>query len=262
MTILLVAVAALACSLLTFFAGFGLGTLLLPVFAIFFPVPVAIAATAVVHLANNLFKAGLVGRNADWGVVKRFAIPAAIAAVVGASILREVSALAPIAAYSLGGRACVVTPVKLLVAVLMLLFAAIEVLPRFRGLTFGEGHFVVGGLLSGFFGGLSGHQGALRSAFLLKAGLTPTAFVATGAASSIVVDVSRLLVYGPAFFARDFAAVGGHSGRTLVLVAAAAAFLGTFAGTRFLRRMSLRAMQLLAGALLVAIALALGAGVI
>jgi len=37
-------------------SGFGLGTLLLPVFALFFPLPVAIAATALVHLANNFFK--------------------------------------------------------------------------------------------------------------------------------------------------------------------------------------------------------------
>ena len=48
---------------------------LMPAFALFFPVPVAVAATAVVHLANNLFKVALVGRKADWAVVLRFAIP-------------------------------------------------------------------------------------------------------------------------------------------------------------------------------------------
>lgn len=42
----------------------------------------------------------------------------------------------------------------------------------------------LGGLLSGFFGGLSGNQGALRSAFLLKAGLSKEAFIATGTVSS------------------------------------------------------------------------------
>ena len=54
------AVAVLA-SGVTLFSGFGLGTVLMPAFALFFPVPVAIAATAVVHLANNLFKFVLVG---------------------------------------------------------------------------------------------------------------------------------------------------------------------------------------------------------
>ena len=61
--------------------GFGLGTLLMPAFALFLPVPVAVAATAVVHLANNLFKLVLVGWKAGWTVVVRFALPAAAAIV-------------------------------------------------------------------------------------------------------------------------------------------------------------------------------------
>jgi hypothetical protein len=51
-----VCVVALIVAALTLFSGFGLGTLLMPAFAIFFPVTVAVAATAAVHLANNLFK--------------------------------------------------------------------------------------------------------------------------------------------------------------------------------------------------------------
>ena len=50
----LVLLVALAASLLSFFSGFGLGTLLLPAFAVVAPLDVAVAATAVVHLANNL----------------------------------------------------------------------------------------------------------------------------------------------------------------------------------------------------------------
>ena len=56
MEYLVIAVAALVVSMMTFFSGFGLGTLLLPVFALFFPVEIAVATTALVHLANNLFK--------------------------------------------------------------------------------------------------------------------------------------------------------------------------------------------------------------
>jgi cytochrome c biogenesis protein CcdA len=69
----LVAVAAFVVALLTFFTGFGLGTLLMPAFAwLLHDVPTAVAATAVVHLANNLLKLGLVGRRADRGVVLKF----------------------------------------------------------------------------------------------------------------------------------------------------------------------------------------------
>lgn len=70
--LVLIGATALLASGLTLFSGFGLGTLLMPVFALFFPVAVAIAATAVVHLANNLFKLALLARLADWRVVLRF----------------------------------------------------------------------------------------------------------------------------------------------------------------------------------------------
>lgn len=48
MEIVLIGVAAPVISALTLFSGF----------ALLFPVPLAIAATAVVHFANNIFKFG------------------------------------------------------------------------------------------------------------------------------------------------------------------------------------------------------------
>lgn len=60
----------------TFFSGSGLGTLLLPGFALFFPVEQAVALSGVVHFLNGLFKVGLVGRSADRATLIRFGIPA------------------------------------------------------------------------------------------------------------------------------------------------------------------------------------------
>jgi uncharacterized membrane protein YfcA len=77
----------LVVSATTLFSGFGLGTVLMPAFALFFPVQVAIAATAVVHLANNIFTTLLVGKKADWEAVVKFALPGALAAVAGAATL-------------------------------------------------------------------------------------------------------------------------------------------------------------------------------
>lgn len=91
MSYLIICTVALLVSGLTLFSGFGLGTLLMPAFALFFPVEVAVAATAIVHLANKIFKVGLVGRNADFGVVWRFALPAAVAAMLGALLLLSVA---------------------------------------------------------------------------------------------------------------------------------------------------------------------------
>jgi uncharacterized protein len=78
MEYLVIGLAAIITSGLTLFSGFGLGTLLMPVFAIFFPVEVAIALTAIVHFLNNVFKLILVGRHTDKDVVLRFGIPAII----------------------------------------------------------------------------------------------------------------------------------------------------------------------------------------
>ena len=47
MSFLIVCITALLASGLTLFSGFGLGTVLLPAFAIFFPIEVAVAMTAV-----------------------------------------------------------------------------------------------------------------------------------------------------------------------------------------------------------------------
>lgn len=41
-----ICVTALLASAVTLFSGFGLGTVLMPVFALFVPAPVAVAATA------------------------------------------------------------------------------------------------------------------------------------------------------------------------------------------------------------------------
>ena len=68
-------------SWLTFFSGFGLGTLLTPVFYFLLgDLTLAITATAIVHLTNNLFKFGLMQRNVNWKVVVPFGIAAIPAA--------------------------------------------------------------------------------------------------------------------------------------------------------------------------------------
>ena len=99
-----VCLVALLASSLTFFSGFGLGTLLLPAFAFFFPIDIAIALTAIVHLLNNIFKLYLVGRHADKKVVLRFGIPAILAAFVGAWLLLQLAVMQQVVRYTLFER--------------------------------------------------------------------------------------------------------------------------------------------------------------
>ncbi|MBU3664773.1 MAG: sulfite exporter TauE/SafE family protein [Chthoniobacterales bacterium] len=259
MDYLLVSVVAAGASMLTLLSGFGLGTILMPVFALFFPVPAAIAATAVVHLANNLFKIVLLGRRADWPVVLRFGLPSALAAAAGAGALVYFADLPSLAGYELLGRTREVTPVKLVIGVVILFFAVLELIPSFAKLALPRRYLAVGGLLSGFFGGLSGNQGALRSAFLIKAGLGKEAFVATGVVCAVIVDVVRLAVYGGgSLWAHFNLLASGVAGP--VAVAIVAAFAGACFGARVLEKITYRAVRLIvaAGMMLVGIGLAAG----
>jgi uncharacterized membrane protein YfcA len=258
MDLALIGLTALFASGLTLFSGFGLGTVLMPVFALFFPVPLAIAATAVVHFANNIFKFGLMARQADWKVVARFGIPAACTAVLGAALLSVFDHMPALGRYAVGGVTFEPSVVKGVIGLTIMLFALLELWPRFQALALPAGWLPLGGALSGFFGGLSGNQGALRSAFLLKAGLSKEAFVATGVVAAVIVDAVRLLVYGNGFLGRDLAA--SRPLVTPVLVGTLCAFIGAFIGKRLLKKVTLRSVQLVVAAAMLLVGLGLVAG--
>jgi hypothetical protein len=253
---LLVCLVAFLVALLTLFSGFGLGTLLLPAFAVFFPIEVAVAATAAVHLANNLFKAALLGRHARWRVVVAFGLPAIVASVAGAFLLERLAHLPPLAEYHAWGARHTVTAVKLTVALLMAGFAVLELTPRFERLTFDPRFVWLGGLLSGFFGGLSGHQGALRTAFLVRLGLAKEEFIATGVVCAVLVDLARLPVYFKDIVALPTDLAG------LLAAGALAAFAGSFLGTRLVKKVTMRTIQWVVGVMLLVMALALGSGLL
>ena len=261
-TYLVVCSVAALISTLALLTGFGLGTVLMPTLALFFPVPVAVAATALVHLANNVFKVALVGRYADRAALLQFAPAAAAAAITGAALLTVLDGLPPLGEYVIGGQVRQISWIKLMVAVVIMVFAAFDLLPLWRPALRGR-HLILGGLLSGFFGGLSGHQGALRSAFLIKADLAKEAFVGTNAAASIIVDVARLLVYGLAFYTSRFSPLESESNvLSLVAAASAAAFLGSFLGSRLLGKTTLSTLRVLVGGLLILVALGMGIGLL
>jgi len=262
MDLLIVALAALGASTLTMFSGFGLGTLLMPVLALFLPVDLAVAATAIVHAANNLWKVGLLGRHAERAVLLRFGLPAIAAAFAGAALLAALGTLPELGTYQLLGRAASITPLKLALALLMAGFALFELLPALARWQVDARWLPLGGLLSGFFGGLSGHQGALRSAFLARISADPKAFVGTNAVLGLMVDMARLTLYGALLIGPHWGDLSGGREGLLVLVGAAAAFAGVVVGKRLLHKVTMAAVQRLTGALLLLIAGLLGSGVI
>lgn len=257
MEYLIVSVAAFFVAILTFFSGFGLGTILTPLFMIFFPVDLAIALTGVVHFSNNIFKILLIGKNIDRGVLLRFGIPAIFTAFAGAWVLLSITQLPVITQYSIGNREFFVTPVKLIIAVLLIVFSIMELLPGIRKIQFSKDKLLVGGLLSGFFGGLTGMQGAIRSAFLIKSGLTKEAYIATGVAIACLIDISRLTVYSSRFLDS-----GLSENASLVVLATLSAMAGALIGNKLLKKITLRSIQYVVAIMLILVSIALGSGLI
>jgi uncharacterized membrane protein YfcA len=253
----IIVLAAFGASLLTLFSGFGLGTILTPIFGIFFPLNVAVALTGIVHLLNNFFKLSLLGKNASREMVLRFGLPSVAGGFLGAIGLAALSHAPVLLTWECCGKTMEVTLLKLAISVLMVVFALMEMVPVLKNLKFGSRYLTFGGLLSGFFGGLSGHQGALRSAFLVNYGLSKEAFIATGVAVACMVDMTRL----PIYFAR-FSAQSLLEQWPLLLIATLSAFAGAYLGTRFLKKTTLRSVQIITAFMIISLALLLGTGVL
>lgn len=252
MSFFVICTVALLASALTFFSGFGLGTLLLPAFLLFVPVEQAVALAGAVHFLNGLFKLALVGRNARWDVILRFGLPAIAASFLGAWLLIRLADFTPLFSYLAFGYTFIVTPVKLVIGTLLLLFVSLDLLPRFSALSFGPKYMLAGGLLSGFFGGLSGMQGALRSAFLVRVGLTKEAFISTGVVIATMIDLSRLSVY-----AKSLSKEAAHLDYGLLVAAVFAAFIGAVLGNHYLKKLTMPSIQYIVSILLVAVAVGL-----
>lgn len=248
---------ALLASAISLFSGFGLGTILLPVFAVFFPVNIAVFLAAIVHLLNNLFKLSLLFRHIDKGVALRFGLPAILAALLGAWVLTRLSDLKPLITYQVAGHGFEVMPVSFTVALLIVFFALWEILPKAKGISFDRKYLPVGGVLSGFFGGVSGQQGALRSAFMVRSNLSERGFVATGVVIACLVDIARIPLY-----TASFSLVSTERNAILLGAATLSAFLGAFAANRWLTRVTMRTIQMLVSIMLFGVAVALGSGLV
>lgn len=257
MEYLIICLAALIGSGLTLFSGFGLGTLLVPVFGLFFPIEIAIMLTAIVHFLNNLFKLVLLGKNANQKIVLRFGIPAILFAFLGAYLLSLLNDMHAILEYKIGNNTFEIMPIKLSIGIVLLFFSLFEIIPSLSKLQFDQKYLPLGGVLSGFFGGLSGNQGALRAAFLIRANLSPQSYIATGVVIACLIDISRLFIYSKEIIIQ-------HNQFDYLLLSSAtlSAFVGAFFGNKLLKKVTIKNLQTLVAVMLILFALLLILGII
>ena len=187
----------------------------------------------------------------------RIGLPALLATVPGAWLLTVLAGQGGELPYSVAGYDLDTSPVKLMICGLMIAFAVVE----WRGLTkrlpLTARHLPLGGVLSGFFGGLSGHQGAFRSAFLLQEGVERDGFIATNAAIASIVDVTRLVVYG-----LNISLLFTSVSPGVLVGATVAACAGVTVGKIFAKKVTISAINKLVAAMLLVLGLLLAMGVI
>lgn len=234
----IIALAAFFTSILTFFSGFGLGTLLMPVFALFFPTKTAIALTAIVHLSNNLFKWLLTRSNIHRETFLMFGLPAVPAAMFGAFFNQQINNNIVLFHFQLFNQNHEIYLWNFIIGIIILFFVVWDAFPQLIQNKNNKTHYVAGGLLSGFFGGLSGHQGALRSLYLIHKGMTKEAFIATGIAIACLVDLVRLPIY---FFNGDIQSGMQHP--NILILASLSAIAGAVIGNYYLKKTTITFVQ-------------------
>lgn len=211
MLLLLFAVAIAAGSVAAI-AGFGIGSLLTPVFALLVPLKIAVAAVAIPHLAATAARLWMLRGHVDRRLFASFGVTSALGGLAGALLFN--AAGSPVLALIFG--------------MALILTAFWELTGRAGRVRFGSRAAWLAGAVSGLLGGMVGNQGGIRSAALLGFQTTRLSFVATATAIALVVDIARIPVY---------LAAAGAELRLLagpILLATAGALAGTFAGKRLL----------------------------
>jgi uncharacterized membrane protein YfcA len=208
---------------LTLFTGFGLSTIVLPVFVIFFPVAIAVPSTAIVHFLNNFYKLFIYFKQINTRILLRFGLPALLASIIGAFLLQKLSSNE--------------RNLEIILGILIISISFMEMFPAIRNLKIGIKWAPLGGVISGFFGGLSGHQGLFRSAFLVKSGLSKNSFIATGVGIAVLVDITRLSVYGSTIFTTSI--ISSNDFWLPVIISTTSALFGVSLATDLVKKMTI-----------------------
>jgi uncharacterized protein len=220
---------ALAAGAISAISGFGIGSLLTPLFALQVGTKTAVAAASIPHLIGNGIRFWGLRHSVDHRVVWRFGLMSAAGGLGGALL----NASAP-------GQA-----LRIVLGALLVFAGLAQLTGQSQRWEFHGSVAWVAGALSGFFGGLVGNQGGIRSAALLGFHLPKERFVATAVAIALFVDAARMPVYVAA--ERDpVAAVW-----PLVLLATVGVVVGTAAGHRLLPHMPEKRFKQVVGVLIV-----------
>jgi uncharacterized membrane protein YfcA len=214
-------------------SGFGIGSLLTPLFALELDTKAAVAAVSIPHAVATAVRLWMLRAHVHRELLWSFGLTSAAGGLAGA--LMHAWASSPALEVVFGGLLVVAGTSQL---------TGWSERWRFRGWM-----AWVAGAVSGIFGGLVGNQGGIRSAAMLGLDVSKDQFVATGAAIALFVDAARLPVY-----------LAGEVGQIAtvwpaIAMATAGVVAGTVGGHRLLARLSRRRFRQIVGAVVLLLGL-------
>jgi uncharacterized membrane protein YfcA len=228
MSALLVFVAALFGGAVASIAGFGIGSLLTPAIAGTAGTKLAVAAVSIPHAIGTFIRFLRFRRDIDWAVVRRFGLTSAAGGVAGALLNTWATSRA----------------LEIVFGLLLVFAGASQVTGIAKRWRLRGGLAWFGGALSGFFGGLVGNQGGIRTAAMLGFEVNKRQFVATTTAVALLIDMARV----PIYLAVETQALVGLA--PTITVATAGVVAGTLFGERLLARVPEQSFRVVVGALI------------
>ncbi|MBI2624897.1 MAG: sulfite exporter TauE/SafE family protein [Candidatus Nealsonbacteria bacterium] len=159
--------------------GFGTSTIMIPVLLIFLPPLETIFLVAIIHWFGNVWKIALFSRGFNLRLIALFGVIGLATSYLGAFLslgANEQILLRFLGAFLAGYALFLISQSKFKIPA-------------------GSAAALSGGALSGFFAGMFGMGGAIRSMFLSAFDLPKAVYIATAGAIGFMVDSTRIITY-------------------------------------------------------------------
>jgi uncharacterized protein len=195
-------------------AGFGIGSFLIPLVSVQTGTKVAIALVSLPHFFGTSVRFWLLKSKINRKILIRFGLLSAAGGLIGALLH----------AFFVSNF------LQVIFAVMLILAGVLGVLQVYSRLRFGKIGAAIAGFASGFFGGLVGEQGGIRSVALLNFDVEKEAFIATATATGLIIDAVRM----PVYFLTQSSQVSQFL--LIMVLSSAAVVTGTLAGNLLLKR--------------------------
>jgi uncharacterized membrane protein YfcA len=209
-------------------AGFGIGSLLTPPIAVAAGAKLAVAAASIPHAIGTSIRFWRFRREVDWTVVRSFGLTSAAGGLTGALLNTWATSRA----------------LELVFGSLLMLAGVSQVTGYTKRWRLHGTLAWLGGALSGFFGGLVGNQGGIRTAAMLGFDVNKRQFVATTTAVALLIDMARV----PIYLAVETAQLARMW--PTVTLATLGVIVGTLFGERLLARVPEQRFRIVVGVLL------------